>query len=239
MKVYIITMDSRVERTMEMYDYFCKKYWPTVDFTVLGFQEPKFKADIVKFISLGIDEGPHKLNNQLYNFFKSIETDQFIFAVDDMPILEKVDANKIEYVYEILKTNSSVGRIGLTIDNADRPYEKIQDITDNSFLFRNLPMYNGYRLSATWSAWNREYFLLYLNDYENLWQWEVDGSNRSNSDHYEVLGTVPAIITHAHLIQHGEFRHNWYMPCIKNNKYKPNFIMNNDDKNKLKQIYNL
>ncbi|HIF14985.1 MAG TPA: hypothetical protein EYQ86_06595, partial [Bacteroidetes bacterium] len=33
-----------------------------------------------------------------------------------------------------------------------------------------------FKLSATWSAWNRDYFLLYLNDYKNLWDWELRGS---------------------------------------------------------------
>ena len=43
-----------------------------------------------------------------------------------------------------------------------------------------------FKLSATWSAWNREYFILYLNDYKNLWEWELHGSEKSIQDNFNI-----------------------------------------------------
>lgn len=84
MKTYIITCDSRVDQTISLYEYFASKYWPNANITVLGYKNPTYKSNIIKFVSLGKDLGPNFLNEQLFNYFSSTKESNFIFNVDDI-----------------------------------------------------------------------------------------------------------------------------------------------------------
>ena len=244
MKVYVITSDSKINETIEMHEYIFQKYWPVADITVLGYTEPDYKSDFIKFESLGEDLGADVLNKQLYDYFLKLDESQFIFCVDDMPILKSVDIELINYTEELLKDNKTVGRVGLTADNAGRDHEIITNISDDIKLLQNLntEVDCTYKLSATWSAWNRDYFLLYLNDYDNLWQWETAGSTKSNRDEFKILGYIPSPIIHSHMIKQGNIKWDWYKGCIDSkllNAFGGEIDMIHEDQEKLKGIYNL
>jgi len=236
MKIYITTCDQRIDQTIEMYEYCIQKYWPQADVYVLGYKQPVYKSDTIKFISLGEDKGPNHLNKQLYEYFSSVEDKNFIFNVDDMPIIRPVDNELITYTKELLESNKEIGRIGLSADNSNRPYIKISDIDNSNYsLFENTnTVGETYKLSAVWSAWNREYFLLYLNQYDNLWQWEVKGSSKSNSDNFKILGFIPAPIWFAHLIKQGTFKSTWNLEGVGHK-----FAADQVDQNKIKSIYDI
>ena len=137
MKIYSITCDSRINQTIEMYEYFFKKYWPSADFTVLGYKEPEYKSDFIKFESLGTDLGVHFLNKQLHDYFLKLGESQFIFCVDDMPITRPIDMELIDYTEELLKNNKIIGRVGLTSDNVRRPHIEVSNISDKVSLIKN------------------------------------------------------------------------------------------------------
>ena len=65
MKIYLITSDARVNQTVETHSYFLEKYWPSADVTVLGYKNPKYNLDFIKFESLGTDMGVDFLTKQL------------------------------------------------------------------------------------------------------------------------------------------------------------------------------
>ena len=244
MKIYVIASDSKIDETIEMHEYIFQKYWSTADITVLGYTEPNYKSDFIKFESLGVDLGVDALNKQLYDYFSRLDESQFIFCVDDMPILKAVDIELIDYTKELLENNSTIGRIGLTADNAGRNHEIIANISDDVHLLQNLntEVDCTYKLSATWSAWNREYFLLYLNEYNNLWEWEYHGSLKSNKDKFIILGYIPSPIIHSHMVKQGNIKWDWYKGCISPNLFSMfggKIEMTQEDQQKLKEIYNL
>lgn len=236
MKIFITTCDSRIDKTIELYEYCMSKYWPTSDVYILGYKQPEYKSNFINFISLGSDMGPDKLNEQLFEYFSSIEDNNFIFHVDDMPLINYVDTDIINYVRELLQNNKQIGRVGLSSDNSNRPYFEICNIDNSKYtLFENTNLvHNTYKLSAVWSAWNREYFLLYLNEYKNLWQWEINGSSKSKSDSFKVMGLIPAPINFIHLFKQGKLKDNWFMEGVK---YK--FPADKIDQDKIKTIYGI
>ena len=90
-----------------------------------------------------------------------------------------------------------------------------------------------FKLSATWSAWNREYFILYLNDYKNLWEWELHGSEKSIQDNFKILSYVPPPIRFSHLIKNGNFNPDWYKEA-----FYGTIEMSREDQQKVGEIYN-
>jgi hypothetical protein len=222
-----------------MYDYFLKKYWSTGQFIILGYEKPNYKSDLIEFVSLGEDLGPNKLNEQLYNYFLKLGESQFIFTVDDMPILKPVDVDLINYTEDLLKANANIGRVGISEDNSSRSHRVIDklDTPDNVILLENMSVADtcNYKLSATWSAWNLEYFLLYLNKYENLWDWEYNGSIQSNKDDFKVMGFKPSPLLHSHLIKSSKWIKTWNKGC----SHYYDFDMKSEDQLKVRSIYEL
>ena len=236
MKTYIVTYKE--DETIEMYEYILKKYWPSADMTVLGHVEPKYKSNFIKYESIGPDEGSSAVNRQLYDYFSKLNEPQFIFCVDDMPVLKSVDVELINYTEELLQKNDTIGRVGLTTDNSTRPHTQISDITDKVSLIENASVAD-YKLSATWSAWSRDYFLLYLNDYNNLWEWEINGSAKSKGDDFEILGYIPPPMIHAHMVVREKLKPNWYEGCINTEIGMSHIDMSRVDQQKMKDIYNI
>ena len=235
MKVYILTYDGLVNKTVELYDYLQPKYWPTADITILGYKPPTYKSDTIKFDSLGEDTGHTGVPNRLYDYFSKLEDRHFIFGVDDSPFISTVDINLLKVVEEFLNHNDHVGRFAVTLDEIPRPTQIIKDMKINEHIINwHESVGNLYKLSGTWSIWNREYFLKYINKFDNLWQWETAGSSAAVGDGYIVLSTNPAILTHAHLIKRGQFRDEWQHEAV-NNQYR----MSEEVETKIKQIFKL
>ena len=233
MKIYVIASDSKIDETIEMHEYIFQKYWSTADITVLGYTEPNYKSDFIKFESLGEDLGSNFLNKQLYNYFSKLNESQFIFCADDVPVTRTVDIELINYTEELLKNNKMVGRVGLTSDNVRRPHIEVSNVSDKVNLIESVDK-NGhtFRISVTWSAWNSEYFLLYLNDYKTLWDWELFGSEKSNKDNFKILSFVPPPMRFSHLIKQDKFNVEWYKEA-----YHGSVEMLYEDQQKVREIY--
>ena len=228
---YILTSNKMVNNTMDMISHSFTSKWPESNVTVLGYTEPDHKYDNIKFISLGEDLGPNKVCEQLHNFFTLQNEDHFIFGVDDMPLIQKVDNNMIEYATSLMQMNKTIGRFGLTSDNVSRGHNVIEQIENNS-LIRSLQA-DPYKISCTYSIWNSEYFLLYLKEFDNLWQFEAEGSQKSNNDNYEIFAFSVGILDHSHMFKKGNLKQDWYLSCYTKKS------LSELDKNVIKKIYNL
>tara|TARA_R100001377_G_C3174023_1_gene104133 strand:+ start:273 stop:1025 length:753 start_codon:yes stop_codon:yes gene_type:complete len=250
MKMYIITCDKLINQTMEMIEYVQEKYWPSGDITVLGYKSPTYKSDTIKFNSLGIDSGPNVVCKQLHDYFSKLEDNHFIFCVDDMPLISSIDDNMIKYVVSLMKLNSNVGRFGLTLDNMQRSHTVIGRTENFNVIETVVNQVNttvgfgidaalSYKLSSTYSIWNRDYFLLYLNKFNNLWQWESQGSELSGqTDTWKILSTSIKIIDHAHIFKQGRVKSNW-KDSAYNRITNTDIKMSDEDQTKIKEIYNL
>jgi hypothetical protein len=206
-KNYILTSDKLVDKTILLVEYFYRKYYPESEVVVLGYSEPTVKSDFVEFISLGKDLGPDIVCRSLFNFFEKTEEEYFIFEVDDKPIFQKVNVNMIQDILNYMKKNGNIGRFGLTLDNTFRKHEVV--CTENEFtVYKNIKG-ERHKMSATNSIWKKEYFLKYLNLFDNLWQWEVDSHLLSIDDGYDCFGTIPAITDFTHIFTKGMLLENW------------------------------
>jgi len=211
MKTYICTCDKLVNETIKMVDYFFPKYWPECDLTVLGYKQPKYQSSFAKFDSLGKDIGTDVVCQQLYDYFNKIEDEHFIIGVDDQPLVSRVDQEMINYLEEVFKMNSDIGRCSITLSNAKRSNSTIDVVNINNRDVRIFENHEGvpYKLSIVYSIFNKEYFLKYLPTCTNLWDWEVNASQRSINDGWRIIGTEPSALDYTHLLKHGGLRSDW------------------------------
>ncbi len=231
MKIYSVTSDKQVNQSIEMHEHFMKKYWPTADINVLGYKKPTYNSNFVKFDSMGVDMGIEKQMQQIYEYFLNLKEPQFIFCSDDMPVTRPIDLEVIDYTEELLKKNKMICRVGLTSDNVRRPHMEVAKVSDKIILIEN--HHNAmYKLSGTWSAWNRDYFLLYLKDAKDFWDWEVEGSNKSIQDNFRIMSFVPPPIRISHLIKNRKFHSDWYKEA-----YYGNVDMFVEDQQEVKKIF--
>lgn len=237
MKTYICTCDKLINETMEMVDYFFPKYWPESDLIVLGYKKPTYNYKFAKFISLGKDTGPNDVCKQLFNYFSKIKDQHFIIGVDDQPLVSKVNQDIINYLEEIFKINLDIGRCSITLSNAKRINSTIDTIDINKEKIRIFENHEGvpYKLSIVYSIFNREYFLKYLMESENLWDWEINGSKKSINDGWRIIGTEPAPLDYTHLYKGGGLRADWN---YSTEGIKPKFLTE-EEQNILKQIYKI
>ena len=59
-----------------------------------------------------------------------------------------------------------------------RPHGVVAKLSDEIASYRKFSNGPMYKLSGTWSEWNRDYFLMYLEDSKDFWDWEVEGSKK-------------------------------------------------------------
>jgi hypothetical protein len=231
LKNYILTSDKLVDKTILLVEYFYKKYYPESKVIVLGYSEPTVKSDFVEFISLGNDTGPNIVCRSLANFFEKTEEDYFIFEVDDKPIFQKVNVDLLQDILEYMKRNGNIGRFGLTLDNTFRKYEVVCKEKELTF-YRNTKG-EMHKMSATNSIWKKEYFLKYLNLFDNLWQWEVDSHLLSIDDGYYCFGSIPAVTDFTHIFAKGILLENW-----NRSPHTSNFL-SDEDSNFIKNLYKI
>jgi hypothetical protein len=232
MRAFILACDNTVNQSIEMYDWFLNKYWPSIDLTILGYKDPHKKSKLIKFESLGVDRGPHQVNNDLYNFFSSIDYN-FIFNVDDTPMIKPVDINLINRSEKLFKADPLVGRIGLTSTALNRSHQAYSGNIDNVLISLNREQRHlSYKLSAVWSAWDPKYFLKYLNNFNNLWEWETEGTIQSLSDNFKILFFNPPPIQFCHLTKRGKPIPAWHIEAATGS-----FEMEEEDQDKIKTIY--
>lgn len=237
MKTYIWTCDKLVNQTMEMVDYFFPKYWPEADVIVLGYEKPTYDYKFASFDSMGTDEGPEAICEQLYTYFSKRISDNFIIGVDDQPLVSRVNQPLIDAIESTFKLNKNIGRCSITLDNATRANSTIGTIDIEGQpvrIFENLEG-TDYKLSIVYSMWNREYFLKHLQGYTTIWDWEINASKAAINDGWKVIGTEPGALDYTHMFKHGGLRQDWnYSTEGLTPKY-----LSEEEQDFLKRVYNL
>ena len=234
MKLYILSFDKIINESIEMIDFFFKKYWNTSDITVLGYKEPTYKSDFVKFESLGVDTGVSEVCQQLHDFFSNKEDKHFMFGVPDMPLVDYVDTELVKFLQDLVVLNSNVGRCSLTLCNSTRPHKVVDTVDDRIKVIENLEGAE-YKLSAVYSIWSKEYFLKYLEDSTDLWDWEVNGSTKSINDGWKIVGSVPSPIDYTHLFKRNKLRNDWYYSTEPGSSN----VLSENEQLKIKSIFKL
>ena len=153
--------------------------------------------------------------------------------------MSTVDVDLLEISKDVCKANGDIGRFGITPCNLSRLNEVVGSFEHkneqiNIVQTSEVRSHLTYKLSGCWSIWNREYFLLYLNRYDNLWQWEINGSEKSLGDGWRVVTTSKSILTYINIWKRGTLRANWTA-----NVWDSDDHMDEDDIIKITQIFNL
>tara|TARA_R100000030_G_C3244066_1_gene121335 strand:+ start:697 stop:1401 length:705 start_codon:yes stop_codon:yes gene_type:complete len=233
MKLYILSFDRLINETMEMVEFFFGKYWSNVDVTVLGYKMPDYKSDFVKFESLGKDVGVGAVCQQLHDFFSKVNDEHFMLGQPDQPLVEDVDTSLVDFLQNVMTLNDDVGRCSLTLCNSTRPHNVI-DVVDGIKVIENIEGAE-YKLSAVYSIWNKKYFLKYLEESKDLWDWEVNASAKSINDGWRIVGSVPSPIDYTHLFKRNELRSDWYYSTEPGSSN----VLSDEEQDKLKEIFKI
>lgn len=234
MKLYILSFDRLINETIDMVDYFFSKYWSSVDVTVLGYKEPKSVSDFVKFESLGEDLGTDVVCQQLYDFFSKKDDEHFMLGQPDQPLVTEVDTVLVDFLQNLVILNNDVGRCSLTLCNSTRPHNVVDVVEDQVTIIENIEGAE-YKLSAVYSIWNKKYFLKYLEESTDLWDWEVNASKKSINDGWRIMGSIPSPIDYTHLFKRNELRSDWYYSTEPGSSN----VLSDKEQIILKQIYKI
>ena len=207
MKIYILTSDKNIH-IVEGLQYCVNKYWkPNSSVVLLGYEEPLFDLDNnFKFVSLGEDRGVSYIGDDLIKFFNSIEDKHFIFTVDDFFPIRYVNTDLIDSLTDKM-IKEDISRIALTDQVGNKPHSVIEEGDDYKVI--EMGQDADYRKSAVWSMWSKSYFLRYMWESMNLWDWELD--KRCKNDGHRIIGTDKKYVLQAcHLYKRGNLRADWW-----------------------------
>ena len=147
MKKYIIT-SNKYSFCLEGLQKQMNKYWPSNEFTILGFQEPKIKLEKnFNFELLGTnlsDRTPwHKA---ISPYFEKIKDEHFFLAFEDHFLIDYVNAELFNEGAEIIKNDNTIGKIRLLpkyteIDKEIKEHNNnfYESVQKKSYLYDNIP----------------------------------------------------------------------------------------------------
>jgi hypothetical protein len=183
MKVYISTSD-KYDHLLRPFAFLFNRFWSKdQEVVVLGYRDLDFSLpDNFSFVSMGVSRNdPHEWSTGLREYFSSIDDEWFIYATEDMFLVEPVNLESLNYLAQYME-RPEVGRISLTNDGMKKHHSILQDN------LIQLEQNADYRLSCIYSAWNREYMLRYLQPEMSPWEFEVKGTEQAKNDGYSILG---------------------------------------------------
>jgi len=145
------------------------KYWPDCEFKiylVTNFLKPKI--DNVSIINAGEDIS---WSSNLKKALEQIPEDRVFLWIDDLLIYKKVDNERVKKIIEEL---FSFGGKYICLNGLPSPDKKI-----NGYFGEVLPG-SLYRVSTVFSCWEKYMLNNILLEAESAWQFEIDGSVRSD-----------------------------------------------------------
>lgn len=202
-KMYINTCDATMF-FLPLFNYFYGKYWPYQETIILGYKQPDFSLlPTQKYISMApIQEGGvQNWSTYLRNYFESIDDEIILWGIDDHLVVDKVNYHLINYFYELMKKDPTIGRVGLTYGISNREHKIIDtysylepgkySITETEIIELTQCESPGkpfaYRIDCNFGFWRKEYLLKYLQPGWTPWQFEVEGSKLARNDGWRIL----------------------------------------------------
>ena len=103
MKIIVFTSNSYLYLLPGFCELF-NKYWPNQGVTVLGYNKLEYKLpDNFSFISLGQEPGNQYWTNGLIPYFTDLNDKYFIIILDDFFLIDYVNQDILEYLFDITK----------------------------------------------------------------------------------------------------------------------------------------
>lgn len=205
--VYVQTSDKSIH-LIKIFQYLFNKHWGN-DYQVyiLGYKQPEFKLlSNFNFVSLGKDIGPN-LTTGLIDYFTSIPDKYIIYTCDDVMPIHPINRLLLHKSEKLIRTEPNIGRIGLTPDLSKKTYDVIS--LEEEYDLIKLKQNSKYRLSTTWSIWDKSYFLRYMSPNSNLWEFE--SQTKSNNDGVDIIGTRRQYVLDPNqMYKQGKLLKYWY-----------------------------
>lgn len=188
-----------------IFSYYFKKNWKdcSLDKYIISNFSNNSPKDF-KNIRVGNDKS---WSNNLILSLKKISTPYVLILLDDVFIKNKVDNSLFEKIcIEFINTNGNYLKF---LSHPKSNYK-----TDSKF-FNYLPENTLYRSTAVFALWKKSTILRLLNPDENAWEFEENGSIRS--DKYNGFFTVNKnFFSYIHGVVRGKFLYSAYLYIRKN-----------------------
>ena len=221
--VVIPSCDSYEDSWGPFFSFFFK-YWPDCPYKIYLITETKKIADPrVNTVNLGKDLG---WANNMIAALDLIPENNFIYFLEDVFILKKVDTARIVRLFELLKKDG-VSCLRLTpTPGPDKPYKHVGEL---GVIGETAP----YRVSTMTAIWDKAAFKRLLVPGENAWQMELDGTKRSHAMKelfLSVWPTDPAIDIFITAIKRGRWQYDALALCrregvtVVSNRARENYL---------------
>ena len=174
--ILILSCDKYAD-VWEPFFLFFKKYWSDCPFPVyLGTNQKQFSFYKVKQI---FSNRNTTWSDELKVILEQIPEKYIIIILEDYFIYESVNNDKISEIIEVMKKNDAAYmKLGAFPAKYNElwPYTTLSGADDIGVIAKD----SKYRLCLQTAIWNKDVLLSLLNPTENPWQFEIEGSKRSN-----------------------------------------------------------
>lgn len=149
------------------------KYWPQCKYDIyLNTEHKQFSMEGLPINNLNLKTQTATWSRRLANCLKFIKNDYILFFLDDFFLLDYVNESEINKAIKWLDSNPDVSCFQFY------PNPQLLSVDDHRFDGYSLRDINGkWWLRCQVAIWRRKHLLMYLNPYENAWQFEEYGTN--------------------------------------------------------------
>lgn len=166
MRIFLSTSDNYLP-LLKKHSYFFNKYWSSeqrVD--VLCYKKPDFDLPPnYNIISLG-ERSIGCWTDPLREFMSTIEDEYFVFLLEDLFIIQKVDLDTLGKLCREVRFQASKAVLERQYHWKTEPYHLNSD-------FMVIDQKADYRLTLKPSVWRRDYFIKYLKPGYSIWDFET------------------------------------------------------------------
>ncbi len=175
MKILVST-SKKYSFLLAPYAKLFNKHWPGQDIVFLGFDECEVPSlpDNCEFVSLGKQSDYGRIwSTPLIPYIDSIEDEYFMFTVEDVMLIDKVDLGKVNLLINEIENGASKAHLDRTLNNRASPLK-------NGILAINPQA--SYRTSLSPSIWTKRYFMKYLKPEMTPWDFEIENMEAAKND---------------------------------------------------------
>ena len=152
MKILVST-SKKYSFLLAPYAKLFNKYWPGQEIVFLGFDEcevPTLPSNC-EFVSLGKQSDYGRIwSTPLIPYIESIKDEYFVFTVEDVMLIDKMNTNKLELLINEIENGASKAHLDRTLNNRTSPLkEGILAVKPQA----------DYRTSLSPSIWTKRYFM--------------------------------------------------------------------------------
>lgn len=197
LNMYVSTCDATM-RFVPIFSYFYEKYWTSPNkLKFLGFKPLDYRLpERIEYISLAEKQegGVNNWSTYLVDYFEKLDDEFILWGIDDHLITDTIDSKLLEFLYDKIKTDNTVGRINLVESLEFRNCDVLEHHGDFDLLSQKRG--TNYRIDCQFSIWRMSYLLNRLKRNWTPWQFEVYGSDLARNDEFKILGTGKKQVVH-------------------------------------------